>query len=62
MKSIEKSYDTYTNSIEINSFGTVKGNELVEIFKPASKAEKQDIYKIMSKLDPAGLQKYIDLR
>lgn len=62
MKSIEKSYDTYTNAIEINSFGTIKGNELVEIFKPASKTEKQDIYKIMSKLDPAGLQKYIDLR
>ena len=46
----------------INVFGLNKGNELVQIFKPAPKNEKQDIYKIMSKLDPAGLQKFIDLR
>ncbi|MCB0604514.1 MAG: DUF4835 family protein [Saprospiraceae bacterium] len=62
MKSIEKSYDSYVNSLMINVFGLNKGNELVQIFKPAPKNEKQDIYKIMSKLDPAGLQKFIDLR
>jgi len=62
MKSIEKSYDTYVNSLMINVFGLNKGNELVQIFKPAPKNEKQDIYKIMSKLDPAGLQKFMDLR
>jgi hypothetical protein len=34
----------------------------VEIFKPADKAEKQEIYKILTKIDPAGLQNYVDLR
>ncbi|MCO6461920.1 MAG: DUF4835 family protein [Saprospiraceae bacterium] len=62
MKSIEKSYNSYVNSLMINVFGLNKGNELVQIFKPAPKNEKAEIYKIMSKLDPAGLQKYIDLR
>ena len=62
MKGFEKSYDSYVNSLMINLMGNLKGKELVEIFKPAPKSEKQEIYKILAKLDPAGLQNYIDLR
>jgi len=62
MKAIEKSYDSYVNSLVINLMGSIKGKELVEIFKPAPKNEKQEIYKILGKLDPAGLQNYVDLR
>jgi len=62
MKGFEKSYDSYVNSLMINLMGNIKGKELVEIFKPAPKNEKQEIYKILAKLDPAGLQNYVDLR
>lgn len=62
MKGFEKSYDSYVNSLMVNLMGNIKGKELVEIFKPAPKTEKQDIYKILAKLDPAGLQNYVDLR
>ncbi|MBK7602379.1 MAG: DUF4835 family protein [Saprospiraceae bacterium] len=62
MKQIESSYDSYVNSLVVNLMGNIKGKELVEIFKPADKAEKQEIYKILTKIDPAGLQNYVDLR
>ncbi len=62
LKQIESSYDSYVNSLVVNLIGNIKGKELVEIFKPASKAEKAEVYKVLTKIDPAGLQNYVDLR
>lgn len=62
LKQIESSYDAYVNSLVINLIGNIKGKELVEIFKPASKAEKTEVYKFLTKVDPAGLANYVDLR
>lgn len=62
LRQIESSYDSYVNSLVVNLIGNIKGKELVEIFKPATKAEKAEVYKFLTKIDPAGLANYIDLR
>ncbi len=58
MQSIEKVGRAYPNSMIIQMFFNAKNNELVDIFNQGTRAEKTEIIRICSKLDPANAIKY----
>jgi len=62
LKSWEKSYDSYNTALIISLMANIKTDELVDIFKPAEKTEKEEVARILSKLNPSGRQKLIDLQ
>lgn len=48
-------------SVLTQMFVSAKNIEIVDIFSPAPFEEKQKVYNMMTKFDPSGLQKYVDL-
>ena len=58
MKNIEKVGRAYPNSMIVQMFFNAKGNELGDIFKEGTAAEKTEVIRICTKLDPANAIKY----
>jgi len=58
MQSIEKVGKSYPNSMIVQMFFNAKNGELVDIFREGTSAEKKEIIRICSKLDPVNAIKY----
>jgi hypothetical protein len=55
---ISKAHASYPNAHMTTVFNTSKGNELVEIGKGLNKPQKSKLFEVMSKVDPANMNKY----
>lgn len=62
LEEIAKANRTYPNSMIIQIFSNTKRNEIVEIFKEGTAAEKARTYQIMVKLDGSSASKYAVLK
>lgn len=62
LKEVEKTNVAYPNSIGIIMFISTKSEEIVEIMKNANRTQKNTVYDIMRKLDPANSGKYNAIR
>jgi hypothetical protein len=62
LKEVEKTNVAYPNSIGILMFISTKSEEIVEIMKNANRTQKNTVYDIMRKLDPANSGKYNAIR
>ncbi len=62
MQSIDEVHRAYPNSIIVQMFMSAKGQEIVDIFSKASREERNQMYQILSRLDPANLNVYRPLR
>ncbi len=58
LRDIEKVHAAYPNTMIVQMFSNAKGAEIVEIFKRGSRQEKQDVIRIMSRVDPARSDDY----
>jgi len=64
MKTVKKVGDALPNSMIIQMFFNAKRNELIDIFRRGTSAEKNEVLQICTKLDPANAINYrgIDYR
>ncbi len=62
LQAIADAARSYPNAMIIQMFANAKSNEIVEIFKPASPAEKVTLRQAMTRIDPANAAKYRNLR
>ncbi|MCB0687162.1 MAG: DUF4835 family protein [Saprospiraceae bacterium] len=62
LKSMETVNSDYPNSMIIQMFANAKAQEVTEIFAVADRNQKNDVYRIMTTLDPANRNKYIPIR
>ena len=62
LKLMEKSFDQYNNSLVISLMANVKSSEIVDIFRPADKADKDEVFRVLGKLYPSGRSNLIDLQ
>ncbi len=62
LQAIADAARSYPNAMIIQMFANAKSNEIVEIFKPASPAEKVTLRQAMTRSDPANAAKYRNLR
>lgn len=62
LKLMEKSFDQYNTSLVISLMANIKTPELVDIFRPADKVDKDEVYRILGKFNPSGRQNLIDLQ
>jgi hypothetical protein len=62
LKSIETVNSDYPNSMIVQMFANAKAQEVTEIFAVADRNQKNDVYRIMTTLDPANRNKYIPIR
>lgn len=52
---------SYPNSSAIQLFAITKGDEIINVFKAGDASQRAKVTQIMSKLDAAGAQKYVQL-
>ncbi len=52
---------SYPNSSAIQLFAITKGDEIINVFKGGDASQRAKVTQIMSKLDAAGAQKYVQL-
>ncbi len=62
LEDVEKASTAGFNSMIVQMFANAKRDELIEMFKTAARPQKERVYQIMSKVDPANSQKYQELR
>lgn len=62
LKLMEKSFDQYNNSLVISLMANVKSSEIVDIFRPADKADKDEVFRVLGKLYPSGRSNLIHLQ
>ncbi len=62
LQTIADAARSYPNAMIIQMFANAKSNEIVEIFKPATPAEKVTLRQAMTRIDPANAAKYRNLR
>jgi hypothetical protein len=62
LKSIETANSDYPNSMIVQMFSNAKAQEVTDIFAVASRNQKNDVYRIMTTIDPANRNKYIPIR
>ncbi len=62
LKQVERTNVAYPNSIGIIMFVSTKNDEIVSIMKNADRTQKNAVYDIMRKLDPANSGKYNVIR
>ncbi len=62
LQRISEAARTYPNAMIIQMFANAKSNEIVEVFKPATPAEKVTLRQVMTRIDPANAAKYRNLR
>lgn len=58
LEDVAKANKNYPNSMAVRLFVVSKGDELMEIFKEGSAAQKTSVRDVMSKLDASGASKY----
>lgn len=61
MEEIDKANANYFNSMALQMFGNTKRDELIEIFKLATRPQKERLFQIMSKVDPSNAQRYREI-
>jgi hypothetical protein len=61
LEEVEKVNAAYFNSMIIQMFANAKRDELVEMWKLGSKAQKDRVIQIMSKIDPANGARYREI-
>lgn len=62
LKSIETANQDYPNSMIVQMFSNAKAQEVTDIFAVAARNQKNDVYRIMTTIDPANRNKYIPIR
>lgn len=62
MESLDRMASNFTNAIILIVITATKGNELIEVFKPAPRTDRIRIYNYLSKLDPANRNRWEILR
>lgn len=62
LQAIDEVHRAYPNSIIVQIFMSAKGQEIVDIFSKATREERNQVYQILSRLDPANLNTYRPLR
>ncbi len=62
LKGVEKVSDDFVNSMIVQMFANAKAQELTEIFAVADRNQKNEVYRIMTAIDPANRNKYIPIR
>lgn len=61
LEEIDKVNIAYFNSMIVQMFANAKKDELVEMWKVGTKAQKDRVMQIMSKIDPANGQRYREI-
>jgi hypothetical protein len=61
LEEIEKVNTSYFNSMIVQMFNNAKREELIEMWKQGTKPQREHIFQIMTKLDPANTQRYRDI-
>lgn len=56
--SLKKVHQARPSNIILQLFFLTKSDEIVSVFKPAPKEEKQEVYDTLIKVDPANITKY----
>ena len=62
LKDVEQVSNDYVNSMIVQMFANAKAQELNEIFALADRNQKNEVYRIMTGIDPANRNKYIPIR
>lgn len=62
LKSIETVNSDYPNSMIVQMFANAKAQEVSDIFTVADRNQKNDVYRIMTTIDPANRNKYTPIR
>lgn len=62
LRSIEEVNGSYPNSMMIPMFCNAKAQEVAQVYAVADRAQKNEVYKIMTTIDPANRNKYIPIR
>ncbi len=62
LKGIEKVSNDYVNSMIVQMFANAKAQELNQVFAVADRTQKNEVYRIMTTVDPANRNKYIPIR
>jgi Domain of unknown function (DUF4835) len=61
IEEIEKVNTTYFNSMIVQMFSSAKREEIVEMWKQGTRPQRDRIFQVMSKIDPANTQRYRDM-
>jgi hypothetical protein len=61
LEEVEKVNASYFNSMIVQMFANAKRDELVEMWKLGTKAQKDRVIQIMSKIDPANGGRYREI-
>lgn len=61
LEDIDKAASAYFNSMIVQMFANAKRDEIIEMWKIGAKPQKERVYQIMVKIDPANTQKYKDI-
>ena len=62
LKGVEQVSNDFVNSMIVQMFANAKAQELNEIFAVADRNQKNEVYRIMTGIDPANRNKYIPIR
>lgn len=62
LRTIDDVHRAYPNSMIVQMFMSAKGQEIVEIFAKAPREERNQVYQILSRLDPSNINVYRPLR
>lgn len=62
LKEMDKVNESYPNSIVLRNFLDSKRDEIIEIFKGGSRGQKNTVYNLMARLDPAQISNYAVIR
>lgn len=61
LEEVDKVGTAYFNSMIVQMFANAKKDELVEMWKTGTKAQKDRVLQIMTKIDPANTQRYREI-
>jgi hypothetical protein len=61
LEDIDRAGVAYLNSMIVQLFSQAKREEIVEMMKNATIQQRQRVYQIMVKADPANAQRYKDM-
>lgn len=61
LEDVEKVSIAYFNSMIVQMFATAKRDELIEMWKVGARPQKERVFQIMTKIDPANTQRYKEI-
>ncbi len=62
LKGVEQVSNDFVNSMIVQMFANAKAQELTDIFAVADRNQKNEVYRIMTGIDPANRNKYLPIR